>query len=83
MNFITYFIIINIISFILCYLDKILAANHQYRIPERFLLTISAMGGCFLFLLGMHTFHHKTKKKKFKLIYIFCIIWLFIIYKGI
>jgi uncharacterized membrane protein YsdA (DUF1294 family) len=81
MNIIYYLIIINIISFLLCFLDKRFAIRKMYRIPEAILLLVSLLGGCFAFLLGMNIFHHKTKKLKFKLIYLFCLIWLFLIYK--
>ena len=81
MNFIIYLIIINIISFIICFLDKVFAIRDMYRIPERILLGISLIGGCFGFVIGMNIVHHKTKKYKFKLVYIFLLIWLFIIYK--
>ncbi|MBR3162223.1 MAG: DUF1294 domain-containing protein [Bacilli bacterium] len=79
--FIQYIIIINILSFILCYLDKKLAIKHKYRLSETFLLSLCTIGGTFGLLLGMHLFHHKTKKIKFKLVYITSLIWIFIIYK--
>ena len=79
--FINYLIIINIVSFILYYVDKRLAINHRYRIPEDILLFFSLIGGCFLSLISMILFHHKTKKIKFKLVYFFNFIWLYVIYK--
>lgn len=75
-----YLIAINIVAFLLCYLDKRKAIHHKYRIPESFLITISLIGGCFGFIIGMHLFHHKTKKFKFKLVYLFCLIWLVVLY---
>ena len=76
-----YLIVVNVIGFFLCFLDKKLAVANMYRIPEVALLLISLFGGCFLFLFGMHMFHHKTKKVKFKAIYFFCFMWLYLIYK--
>ena len=77
-----YLIIINIISFIICYIDKKRAINNKYRISEYTLILLSIIGGCYGFLLGMYIFHHKTKKIKFKiLIPIICIIWLYLIWE--
>lgn len=80
MNFIIYLIVINIIAFLLCGVDKKNAINDSYRISEVKLLSICIGGGCFGFLLGMHIFHHKTKKLKFKLVYLFSIIWIVILF---
>ncbi|MBQ6494834.1 MAG: DUF1294 domain-containing protein [Bacilli bacterium] len=79
MNLIIYLIIINILAFLLCGVDKRSAINNTYRISEEKLLTISVAGGCFGFILGMHIFHHKTRKIKFKFVYLFAIIWIVII----
>jgi len=77
-----YFFFINIIGFIICYLDKKKSVYHKYRISEKLLLFISMIGGCYGFMLGMYIFHHKTKKIKFKiLIPIICIIWLYVIWE--
>ena len=78
-----YLIIINLISFLYCIIDKHKSKHNSYRIPEKVLLFLSLIGGCFGMALGMNTSHHKTKKLKFKLVYIFCIIWVIIIYKYI
>ena len=81
MFFVYYLIIINVTGLILCLFDKIMAIIHRYRIPEYILLLISFFGGCFGFAVGMNFFHHKTKKIKFKFVYLFCIMW-FIIMKN-
>ena len=81
MSFIYFLIIINIISFVLCYIDKINSINGNYRIPEYVLLNISLFGGCFGFVIGMYLFHHKTRKIKFKIIYLFCGLWIYLLYK--
>ena len=81
MNLIIYLVIINLIAFLLCYIDKRNATEGKYRISETSLLSISLMGGCFGMLFGMYMFHHKTRKLKFKLVYIFVIIWIIILLK--
>lgn len=81
--FINYLIIINIISFIICYLDKRLAINNKRRIKESTLLLSCLLGGVPLFTIAMYLFHHKTKKLKFKVVYIINVLWLYIIYRLI
>ena len=71
-----YFLSINIITFLLCIIDKKNAIKKKYRIPEKVLMTLSFVGGCFGMILGMKLFHHKTQKLKFKLVYLFCILWI-------
>ena len=78
-----YLIIINIITFLICIIDKYKSKHNKYRIPEKVLLFLSLIGGCFGMAIGMNISHHKTKKIKFKLVYIFCIIWIIILYKYI
>ena len=64
-NIIIYIIIVNIISFIIYGIDKLLAIKHLYRISEIALITLSILGGSIGSILGMVIFHHKTKKIKF------------------
>ena len=64
-NIIIYLIIVNIISFIIYGIDKLLAIKHLYRISEIALITLSSLGGSIGSILGMVIFHHKTKKIKF------------------
>lgn len=63
----TALVAVNLLSFLLMGLDKLLAKLHMRRIPEKMLLGISAcfagFGGC----LGMWIFHHKVRKPKFYL----------------
>jgi uncharacterized membrane protein YsdA (DUF1294 family) len=58
-------LVLNLFSFILMGIDKGKAKRDAWRIPERTLLLacvpFSALGG----LIGMHVFHHKTRKPKF------------------
>lgn len=75
-----YFLIINIISFILYYIDKRLAIKHKYRIPELVLILFSMIGGSLGSLTSMSLFHHKTKHIKFIIINpIFLFIWIYIV----
>lgn len=62
-----YLILINVIAFIIIFIDKQKAIKHKWRIKESTLFLISILGGSLGTLLGMYTFHHKTKHKKFTL----------------
>jgi uncharacterized membrane protein YsdA (DUF1294 family) len=72
------YVILNVISFILFGTDKRKAVKDRYRIRESTLL-ISALFGPFGALAGMKVFRHKTRKTKFKLVYLFLIIHLVLI----
>ena len=75
-----YLCIVNVIAFILCFIDKQLAIKHKRRISEKTLLFFSFIGGCFMFYVGMYLFRHKTKHIKFKiLVPLFILIWIYII----
>ncbi len=66
MDFLTiYLVIINIIGFLSMGYDKRRAQRHEWRTPESVLLTIAFIGGSLGSLLGMRTFRHKTKHRKF------------------
>ena len=75
-----YLIIINIISFIICFIDKYRACKKKYRVSEKVLVSLCFFGGCFGFFLGMILFHHKTRKIKFIILVPILIILWFIIY---
>lgn len=75
-----YLLIINIITFTLYGIDKYKSIKHKYRISERTLIILPIIGGPLGALLGMFTFHHKTKKKVFIiLIPIILLIWVYIL----
>ena len=76
-----YLISINLIGSILMFIDKRNAILKKWRIKENTLLLISLIGGCICILLGMNIFKHKTKKLKFILVYLFCIIYIALIIK--
>ncbi|MCQ1528328.1 DUF1294 domain-containing protein [Lutispora saccharofermentans] len=62
-----YFLIINIIGYTIMGFDKSKSRRDRWRISEKSLLTIAFLGGALGMLLGMKTFHHKTKKRKFQI----------------
>ncbi len=49
-------------AFLLYGSDKLRAAKHRWRIPERVLLGAGLLGGAAGALLGMRLFHHKTRR---------------------
>jgi uncharacterized membrane protein YsdA (DUF1294 family) len=61
-NIIIYFIVINVIGFFAMWLDKQKAKKGKWRIPEKTLFMITAIGGGIGTTAGMYTFRHKTKK---------------------
>ena len=64
-NMIIYFIVINIIGFFRMWLDKRKAIKGSWRIPEKTLFIITALGGGIGTIAGMYTFRHKTQKIQF------------------
>ncbi len=62
---IIYLIVVSILAAIITVVDKISARLNKRRIPERTLLTVSALGGSVVMLLTMILIHHKTRKPKF------------------
>ena len=77
-----YLVIINSICFILMGYDKYQAIHKKDRIPEIILITLALIGGSLGAILGMYTFHHKTKKIKFHILFtIFLIIHMILLLK--
>ena len=62
---IIYLLLINLIGFILMFIDKRRAIKHKWRISEAALISICAIGGSIGGYLGMQIFRHKTKHAKF------------------
>ena len=60
-----YLLIVNAVSFLLMLIDKIKAIRGRWRIPERRLLTLCAIGGSLGCTVGMRIFRHKTQKGAF------------------
>ncbi len=59
--------VMNLFTFIVYAYDKRIAKSRsgKRRVPERTLLLLSFLGGCFGALLGMVLCRHKTKHTKF------------------
>ena len=62
-----YLCIINAASFLFMLADKIKAKKNRWRVPERTLLALCAIGGSLGGYLGMQLFRHKTKHPKFSI----------------
>ncbi len=62
-----YLILINALSLLLMLIDKIKAKKKLWRIPEKVLLGICAIGGSIGGILGMKLFHHKTLHPQFSI----------------
>ena len=63
--FITYLIVLNIIGFAIMGIDKKRAKNNKWRIREKTLFLVAAIGGSAGSIIGMKQFRHKTKHKQF------------------
>lgn len=57
-----YLAIVNIIGFIVMGIDKKRARKKAWRIPEATLFLIAIIGGTIGSIIGMYTFHHKTRR---------------------
>lgn len=66
-NIIIYMLIVNLLAFIIMFIDKRKAIKNEWRISEKFLIIIAIIGGSVGELIGMYVFHHKTKKLKFSI----------------
>ena len=80
-----YLCIINVLSFLFMLVDKRKAIKNAWRIPERTLLSLCALGGLLGGLLAMKLVRHETKHLRFSIgipvmlvIHIFALIYLYI-----
>lgn len=64
-NIIIYFVVINLFGFFIMWLDKKKAKKGAWRIPEKTLFIVTALGGGIGTIAGMYTFRHKTQKIQF------------------
>lgn len=63
--FLLYLLLINALGLLLMLADKQKAKKNRWRIPERTLMTVAALGGSLGSLIGMYAFRHKTRHRKF------------------
>lgn len=62
---IAYVLLISLLAVGFTIYDKLAAVFNKWRISERALLTVSAMGGSVAMLITMLIIRHKTRKPKF------------------
>lgn len=60
-----YFLIINVLEFVIAGYDKFLARKQKRRIPENTLFFLALIGGTIGLLTAMLIFRHKTAKTSF------------------
>ena len=63
--FIIFIAILNLVSFILVYIDKQKSITHSERLPEVDFFVWGIFFSSFGVLAGMFVFHHKTQKLNF------------------
>lgn len=59
--FLVYLLIINLVAFVLMFVDKKKAEKGKWRVPEKTLFLPVILGGGIGGILGMQVFRHKTK----------------------
>jgi len=64
-NILIYLLLINLITFFIMWVDKKKAKWGKWRIQEKTLFILCAIGGSIGGICGMYTFRHKTKKTRF------------------
>ncbi len=64
-NILLYFLFINMFGFLIMWIDKRKAEKGKWRIQEKTLFIVTALGGGIGTIAGMYTFRHKTQKLNF------------------
>lgn len=64
---IIYYVVINIIGFLVMFYDKKMAIKNRWRVSEKTLFLIATIFGSVGIYLGMVILRHKTKHLKFKI----------------
>lgn len=72
------YVVINVVVFALYAIDKWKAKHDKWRISEATLL-VAALFGPWGAAIGMKAAHHKTRKPKFKLVYVFLALHIIVI----
>ena len=72
--FFLYIVIINIIGFLIMYLDKEKSKKGKYRISEKTFFIVALLLGGIGVYIGMYKFRHKTKHLSFSIGIPICII---------
>ena len=80
-----YLLYINIVSVVLCAIDKFKAKAGGWRVSEKTLLSWGLAGGAFCMYITMRLIRHKTLHKKFMIglpiiIFIQCMVLLGLLY---
>ena len=63
--FLIYIVVINILGFLVMYIDKNKAKKGSYRISEKTIFIIALLLGAIGVYIGMYKFRHKTKHLSF------------------
>lgn len=63
----TYYVLIGSLSFIAMFIDKRKSVKKRWRVPEKTLMTLAALGGALGIIAGMIVFRHKVRKPLFYL----------------
>jgi uncharacterized membrane protein YsdA (DUF1294 family) len=61
-----YFVVINLIGYVLMYFDKRKAVKNKWRIPEKQIWIVAFLGGALGASIGMNQFRHKTQHPIFR-----------------
>ena len=62
---VSYIAVISIVSVIMTVKDKSCAKKGKWRVPEKTLFILSALGGSVAMYITMKTIRHKTQHKRF------------------
>lgn len=65
--FLMFFVLVNILTFFLYFLDKRRAIHNRHRISEKTLIFFTIVLGGLGAFFGVFLLRHKTRKSKFKL----------------
>ncbi len=65
--YVIYYLIMNILTYILYTVDKKRAIRRQWRVPEVVLLGLAFLGGCVGAFIAMRVHRHKTRHARFSM----------------